>query len=49
MTWIKPKVTDVTVECREDVLAHCWSASEPAALEGQCPGQVGQGCPNEPV
>ncbi|HUS80605.1 MAG TPA: hypothetical protein VM283_05005 [Armatimonadota bacterium] len=26
-SWEKPKITDITIECDEDVLADCWSAS----------------------
>ncbi len=28
--WTKPEVTDITIECREDVLADCWSESAPS-------------------
>lgn len=46
MKWSKPQITDVSIECREDVLAHCWSASTPAALEGTCPTEAPVACPN---
>ena len=34
--WEKPKITDITIECDEDVLADCWSASQPSAIPGCC-------------
>lgn len=36
VTWTRPEVTDVVIECREDVLQGCWSASEPNPIAGKC-------------
>lgn len=34
--WTKPQVTDVTIECREDILADCWSESATSPISGCC-------------
>lgn len=45
--WTRPQITDVSIECEEDVLQGCWAASEPLPVEGQCSVPPnGQPCPN---
>jgi len=41
--WHKPEVTDVTIECREDILANCWSLSAQSPMICTCGFIVG--CP----
>ena len=34
--WSKPEVTDIRIECTEDMLQGCWSPSAPEPFAFEC-------------
>jgi len=45
--WTKPEVTDIRIECDENILAACWSASAPEPFQQAC--QFPETCPEVEV